>query len=59
MKNELKKPYKKLFSKIDKLVYLKVPSFNHIFKWRLLQEKKLKLTSKKKDYEQNLKLKDL
>ncbi len=42
----LKNQYKKLFSKIDKLVYLKAPNFNHIFKWRLLQEEKLKLTSK-------------
>ncbi len=47
--NQLKKPYKKLFSKIDRLVYLKVPSFNHIFKWRLHQEQKLKLTSKNKN----------
>ena len=46
--NLLKKEYKKLFNKIDKLVYLKVPDFNHIFKWRLLQEQKLKLTSKSK-----------
>jgi D-glycerate 3-kinase len=27
---------------------LKAPSFNHIFQWRLLQEQKLKLTSKNK-----------
>ena len=47
--NQLKKPYKKLFSKIDKLVYLKAPSFNHIFQWRLAQEQKLKLTSKNKN----------
>ena len=44
----MKKNYKKLFSKIDKLVYLKAPSFNHIFQWRLHQEEKLKLTSKNK-----------
>ena len=47
--NQLQKHYKKLFYKIDRLVYLKAPSFNHIFNWRLLQEKKLKLTSKNKD----------
>ena len=47
--NQLKKPYKKLFSKIDKLVYLKAPSFNHILQWRLDQEQKLKLTSKSKN----------
>ena len=46
--NQLKNHYKKLFNKIDKLVYLKAPSFNHIFQWRLLQEQKLKLTSKNK-----------
>ena len=46
--NELKKNYKKIFSLIDKLIFLKVPSFEHVFKWRLLQEKKLKLTSKGK-----------
>ncbi len=46
--NQLKKNYKKLFNNIDRLVYLKAPSFNHIFQWRLHQEQKLKLTSKNK-----------
>ncbi len=46
--NLLKYQYKRLFKKIDKLVYLKAPDFNHIFKWRLAQEQKLKLTSKSK-----------
>ena len=46
--NHLKKHYKKLFSKLDKLVYLKAPSFNNILQWRLHQEQKLKLTSKNK-----------
>tara|TARA_Y100000816_G_scaffold276153_1_gene245053 strand:- start:267 stop:1187 length:921 start_codon:yes stop_codon:yes gene_type:complete len=46
--NHLKNNYKKLFKKIDKLVYLKAPSFNHIFQWRMHQEQKLKLTSKNK-----------
>ena len=45
----LKKNYKKLFNSLDKLIYLKAPSFNYIFKWRLLQEKKLKLTSNNKN----------
>ena len=31
---------------IDKLIFLKVPSFKHVLKWRLLQEKKLRITSK-------------
>tara|TARA_A100000164_G_C21853503_1_gene746262 strand:+ start:264 stop:1160 length:897 start_codon:yes stop_codon:yes gene_type:complete len=44
----LKNQYKKIFNLIDKLVYLKAPNFDHIFKWRLLQEEKLKLTSKSK-----------
>ena len=46
--NLLKNEYKKLFKNIDKLVYLKAPDFNHIFRWRLIQEQKLKLTSKSK-----------
>ena len=46
---ELKTNYKKLFSNIDKLVYLKAPSFKHIYEWRFLQEQKLKLTSKNKN----------
>ena len=43
---ELKKNYKKIFNLIDKLIFLKVPSFKFVFKWRLLQEKKLRITSK-------------
>ena len=46
--NSLKNEYKKLFNKIDKLVYLKAPDFSHILNWRLKQEQKLKLTSKSK-----------
>ena len=44
--SELKKNYKKVFNLIDKLIFLKVPSFKYVFKWRLLQEKKLRITSK-------------
>ena len=43
---EIKKKYKKIFNLIDKLIFLKVPSFEYVFKWRLLQEKKLRITSK-------------
>ncbi len=43
---EIKKNYRKIFNLIDKLIFLKVPSFRFVFKWRLLQEKKLKITSK-------------
>ena len=45
---ELKKNYKKIFKLLDKIIFLKVPSFKHVFKWRLLQEKKLRITSKGK-----------
>jgi D-glycerate 3-kinase len=45
---ELKNAYKKIFIKINMLIFLKVPSFNCVYKWRLLQEKKLKLTSEGK-----------
>ncbi len=44
----LKNQYKKLFNKLDKLVYLKAPDFGWIFRWRLHQEQKMKLTSKSK-----------
>ena len=42
---ELKKDYKTLFRFIDYSIFLKVPSFKYVYKWRLLQEKKLKATS--------------
>ena len=45
---ELKKNYKKIFNLLDKIIFLKVPSFKHVYKWRLLQEKKLRITSKGK-----------
>jgi len=45
---ELKKDYKKIFNLIDKIIFLKVPNFKYVFKWRMLQEKKLRLTSKSK-----------
>jgi len=43
---ELKKDYKKIFLLIDKIIFLKVPSFKYVFKWRLLQEKKLNSNKK-------------
>ena len=42
---ELKNDYKKIFKLIDKIIFLKAPSFKYVFKWRLLQEKKLRITS--------------
>ncbi len=43
---ELKKNYRKIFNLIDKLIFLKVPSFKYVLKWRLLQEKKLRITGR-------------
>ena len=45
---ELKNEYKKIFKLIDVSIFLKVPSFKHVYKWRLLQEKKLKAESRGK-----------
>ncbi|MAJ85855.1 MAG: uridine kinase [Candidatus Pelagibacter sp.] len=42
---ELKNNYKKIFDMIDRLIFLKIPSFKYVFKWRLLQESKLKAKS--------------
>ena len=42
---ELKKEYRNIFNKIDRLIFLKVPNFECVYKWRLLQEKKLQLTT--------------
>ena len=39
---KLKKEYKKIFSKIDHYIFMKAPSFKIVFKWRLLQENKLR-----------------
>ncbi len=47
---KLKKEYKKLFAMIDYFIFMKTPNFNMVFKWRLIQEKKLikRLDSSKK-----------
>ena len=42
---KLKKEYKKLFTMIDYFIFLKIPNFNMVFKWRLLQENKLRKKS--------------
>ena len=39
---KLKKEYKKLFSMIDYYIFMKIPNFKTVFKWRLLQENKLR-----------------
>ena len=46
--NELKSSYKSVFKLIDNLIFLAVPSFKYVYKWRLLQEKKLKANFKVK-----------
>jgi len=48
---KLKKEYRKIFSMIDYYIFMKVPSFKIVFKWRLLQENKLK-----KKYNKNKKI---
>ena len=45
---EIKFKYKKIFKLIDSNIFLQVPSFKHVFEWRFLQEKKLRLSSKGK-----------
>ena len=42
---KLKKEYKKLFSMLDHFIFMKIPNFNLVFKWRFLQEVKLKKKS--------------
>jgi len=46
--DELKNRYKKVFNLINKQIFLKVPNFKHVYKWRFLQEKKLRFISKGK-----------
>ena len=43
---KLKKEYKKIFAIIDHLIFMKIPNFNMVFKWRLLQENKLRKVSR-------------
>ena len=39
---KLKNEYKKIFKKLDHLIFVKIPNFDMVFNWRLLHEKKLK-----------------
>ena len=39
--DRLKKEYKFFFAAIDYFIFMKTPNFEAVFKWRLLQEKKL------------------
>ena len=42
---KLKKEYKEVFAMIDYFIFMKIPNFNMVFKWRLLQENKLRKKS--------------
>ncbi len=42
---KLKNEYKKIFKTIDHFIFIKVPNFKMVFKWRLLQENKLRKKS--------------
>ena len=44
---QLKLKYKNLYSQLSCLIYLKAKNFNLLQKWRLKQERKLLLSSKK------------
>ena len=46
---KLKKEYKKIFSMIDNLIFIKIQNFSVVFKWRLLQENKLRKKSHSKN----------
>ena len=43
--DRLKNEYKKIFTKIDYFFFMKVPDLKMVFKWRLLQENKLRKKS--------------
>ena len=43
---QLKREYKKIFSMIDHFIFIKIPNFNMVFKWRYLQEEKLRKRSR-------------
>ena len=46
--NQLKNSYKTLYSQLNCLIYLKAKNFSLLQKWRLKQEKKLWLKTRKK-----------
>ena len=48
--NQLKTKYKRLFKQLDGLLYLKAKNFSLLRKWRLKQERKLWVQTKKKKY---------
>ena len=42
---KLKEEYKKIFAMIDSYIFMKIPNFKMVFKWRFLQENKLRQKS--------------
>ncbi len=42
---KLKNDYKNIFKKIDHFIFIKIPNFKMVFRWRLLQEEKMKKMS--------------
>ena len=52
--DQLKKRYKKLYSKLDCLLFLRAENFSLLQKWRVIQEKKLKLKNKNKKIKQKI-----
>ena len=46
---KLQKEYKKVFSMVDHYIFMKAPSFKIVFKWRLLQENKLRMKTRSKN----------
>lgn len=53
----LEGPYQRLFDDLDRMIFLQAPSFESVFKWRQLQEKKLGQSLGPKNH-QNLRLLD-
>ena len=56
--NELKNKYKKIFKFINTIIFLKVPSFRYVYQWRLLQEKKLRISANGKKTMSNIQIKN-
>ena len=56
---QLKSRYKKLFSKLNCLLYLKANNFSLLQKWRMKQEKKLWLKNKKSSNNKIMRKKDV
>ena len=56
---KLKKEYRLIFKHFEYLIYFKIPSFDCVLKWRIKQEKRLKLKKKKNiNYMNKIEIKD-